>query len=215
MRELCAGHVVLYALITEQYCRRPWLETAEAVLAGGAGVIQLREKDLGAGELLERGRALRSLTEGYGVLLIINDRPDVALLSGADGVHLGQGDLPAPAVRELVGPDVLIGLTTHTVEEAAAAEALGVDYVGVGPAYPTRTKDIEHGGGPELIRRLCRATRLPGVAIGGVTPSNAAPLVVAGARAVAACAALCAAENPEQTARAFVRAIREAEGPHG
>ena len=198
----------LYALLTEEHCCRAWLETAELVLAGGADVVQLREKELEGGELLRRARALRRLTERFSALFIVNDRPDVAVLSGADGVHLGQEDLPVEEVRRMVGPEMIIGLSTHTPEQAAEAEGRGADYVGVGPVFPTGTKGYAEGGGSELVSRLCGATALPTVAIGGITPENVVGVLKAGAQAVAVCAALCGADDPAQAARAFLRAIQ-------
>ena len=211
-RQQALRKVKLYAVLTEAYCRKPWLEAAEGVLAGGADVLQLREKELEDGELLARARTLRRLTEGYAALLIVNDRPDVAVLCGADGIHVGQGDLPPEEVRRLVGPDLIVGLSTHTPQQAAEAQERRADYIGAGPAYATATKGCSEGGGPELIARLCRATRLPVVAIGGVTPANARLLIEAGAHAVAACGALCGAADPQRAAREFLRALSGGEG---
>jgi len=191
----------LYALLTEQHCRRPWQETAELLLAGGADVIQLREKDLLGAELLARARILRAMTERAGALLIINDRPDVALLAEADGVHLGHEDLPPEEVRKLIGPDLLIGWSTHSAEQAARVAELPVDYVGVGPVAATATKGYTEGMGPELVRAVCAVVRIPTVAIGGITPHNAASVVEAGATAVAACQVLCGSEDVEAAAR--------------
>ena len=197
----------LYALLTEEHCRRAWFETAELVLAGGADVVQLREKQLEDSDLLRRALALRRLTERFSALFIVNDRPDVAVLSGADGVHLGQEDLPVEEVRRMVGPEMIIGLSTHTAEQAAAAEGRGADYVGVGPVFPTGTKGYAEGGGPELVSRLCSATELPTVAIGGITPESVRSVLQAGAQAVAVCAGLCGADDPAEAARAFLRAF--------
>jgi len=191
----------LYALLTERHCRRSWQETAELLLAGGADVIQLREKDLPDAELLSRARILRRMTGRAGVLLIINDRPDVAFLSEADGVHLGQEDLPPEEVRKLTGPDLIIGWSIHSAEQAAHAAELPVDYIGVGPVAATATKGYAEGKGPELVRAVCAQVKIPTVAIGGITPRNAASVVEAGATAVAACLALCGAEDPEAAAR--------------
>lgn len=199
----------LYALLTQAHCRRGWLQTARALLEGGVDAIQLREKELAGGELLERARELRELTRAHATLFIINDRPDVAMLSDADGVHLGQEDLPPEDVRELLGPEAIIGLSTHSVAQAEAAAERGADYIGVGPAFPTRTKGYETGGGSELVRELCSATSLPTVAIGGITPARAGSVIGAGAGSVAACAALCGAHDPAEAARAFRRSIEE------
>ena len=202
----------LYALISERHCRLPWLRTAELLLEAGVDALQLREKDLSDAELLARARALRQVAARHGALFIVNDRPDVALLSEADGVHLGQDDLPVPDARRLLGPDAIIGLSTHTPQQAAAAESLGADYAGVGPVFATATKGYERGGGLELVARLCEATGLPTVAIGGITPDNVERVLAAGARAVAACAALCAVADPAEAARAFLKAFPH-EGP--
>ena len=198
----------LYALLSESQCRRSWQETARLLLEAGAEVIQLREKTLEDAELLARARTLRRLVDGFDGLFIVNDRPDVALLSGADGVHVGQQDLPVQEVRRLVGPDMIVGLSTHSPEQAGKAEAQGADYVGVGPVFPTQTKGYRQGGGPELVARLCAATRLPTVAVGGLTPANAASVLEAGAQAIAACSALCGADDPADAARTFLKAFR-------
>lgn len=200
----------LYALLTERHCRRPWRETAGLLLAGGVDVIQLREKDLPDSELLARARILREMTAEAATLLVINDRPDVALMSAADGVHLGQDDLPPADVRGIVGPDMLVGWSTHSAEHAAQAEQLPVDYVGVGPVHPTDTKGYEVGKGAELVRQVCARVPCPTVAIGGITRDNAAAVIEAGATAVAACSALCAAEDPEAAARDLRAVVEEA-----
>ena len=199
--------VRLYGLLTEAECRRPWLETAELLLEAGTEAIQLREKQLDGGELLKRAKALRRLTERFSALLVINDRPDIAMLSGADGVHVGQDDIPPEEVRCLVGPDVIIGLSTHSAEQAASAEDRGADYIGVGPVFSTGTKGYAVGGGPELVMQLCGATTLPTVAIGGITPARARSVLDAGAQAIAACSALCAVDDPAEAARSFLQAF--------
>ncbi|MGD2174937.1 MAG: thiamine phosphate synthase [Candidatus Brocadiaceae bacterium] len=204
------GRMRLYVLLTEAVCRLPWRETVRLLLAGGADVVQLREKDLSDAELLERARELREITRRAGRVLIINDRPDVALLSDADGVHLGQDDLPPPAVREMLPRPMAIGLSTHSPEQAGRAEALGVDYIGVGPVAPTPTKGYREGGGPELVRRACQSTSLPAVAIGGITRQNAVECIRAGAAGVAVCSALCAADDPERAARELRSAVLDA-----
>ncbi len=203
MRELRArmAGVRLYAVLTERFCRRPWRQTAERLLAGGADALQLREKDPEDAELLGRALALREMTEEAGALLIVNDRADVALIARADGVHLGQDDLPPAAVRAVVGPEMLIGWSTHSVGQARTALELPVDYIGVGPFAPTATKGYAEGKGPELVRKVAADVGLPRVAIGGITRENAGQAVRAGATAVAVCSALCGADDPEAAAR--------------
>lgn len=200
----------LYGVLTAEHCRRPWRQTARMMLRGGVDVLQLREKNLSDAEMLRRVRELRELTREHGALLIVNDRCDMALLAEADGVHLGQEDLPVEEARGLVGEEVIVGLSTHNVEQAASAAEQGADYIGVGPAFATATKGYTSGGGAELVEELCAATELPAVAVGGITPEKAGRVVAAGARAVAACGALCGVEDPEAAARAFRRAVEEA-----
>ena len=130
----------LHVLITESLCRRPWLEVCESALRGGADVLQLREKTLADRDLLQRAGQLRDLTRRFDALLIINDRPDIARLAGADGVHLGEDDLSVAQARQIAGPTVLIGRTVHSVAEAQEALAQEPDYLGVGPMFASRTK---------------------------------------------------------------------------
>ncbi len=197
----------VYALLTERYCTRPWEETAERLLAGGVDALQLREKEMADRELLERARLLRRMTGRAGALFIVNDRPDVALLSRADGVHLGQDDLHPVEVRRLLGGGFIIGLSTHSADQAALAHSMGADYVGVGPFAATETRGYAEGGGAALVRSVSEATQLPKVAIGGINPDSAAAAIAAGADAVAVCSALCGAENPDGTARQFREAV--------
>ena len=212
MADQSAATMRVYALLTERFCRLPWRQVAEGLLAGGADVVQLREKDLPGRELLARARILRELTAATGALLIVNDRPDVAALSGADGVHLGQDDLPPAEVRRMVGPGMLVGWSTHSATQAAEAAGLPVDYIGVGPFAATATKGYETGLGPELVRAACRRTALPIVAIGGITCENAARAVEAGSTAVAACAALCGDADPAAAARRLRAVVDGAAG---
>lgn len=201
----------LYALLSEEYCRNPWLQTAEMLLEGGVDVIQLREKELEDVEILRRARSLKLLTQRFSALLIINDRPDIAWMADADGVHLGQDDLPVREVRRLLGTDKIIGQSTHRSGQPQFAEADNADYVAVGPVFPTETKGYARGGGLKLVKELCSETELPTVAIGGITVENAADVIGSGATAVAACSALCGAEDPRAQAAAFRAEIESTE----
>lgn len=183
-------------------------EVAEGLLAGGVKTLQLRAKDLGSGDTLAAAEVLRRLTRRYGALFIINDRVDVAKLSGADGVHLGQSDLPVEGARRLLGPDSVIGLSTHSPEEAREAEHLGADYISFGPVYPTRTKgDAESPRGLKLLAETRRATRLPIVAIGGITEENAPGVLGAGADAVAMVSELLLSPDPAKKAASVIKAL--------
>jgi thiamine-phosphate pyrophosphorylase len=188
--------VRLYVLITEECCRRPWLEAAEEVLRGGADCIQLREKELDAGELLRRATALVELCHRYGKPCVINDRPDIAILSGADGVHVGQEDLPAREVRKLIGPAKILGVSTHAIEQAKQAVLDGADYVGVGPIFRSGTKPRDFVAGPEYARRVAADIPIPAVAIAGITAANVDEVLVTGIQAIAITAAVLDCDDP-------------------
>ena len=192
--------VRLYVLITESACRRPWYETAEAALLGGAGCLQLREKELESGELLRRAVRLRELCDQRRALLVINDRPDLAILSRADGVHVGQNDLPAREVRKLVGRDMLIGVSTHSLDQAKQAVRDGANYIGVGPVFRSPTKPRDILPGLDYARHVAREIKLPAVAIAGITAENVDEVLATGIRAVAVTAAVTQADDPQAAA---------------
>jgi thiamine-phosphate pyrophosphorylase len=192
--------VRLYVLITERSCRRPWLEVAEEVLRGGADCLQLREKDLDSGELLRRARQLVALCRRHDKLCIINDRPDIAILSDADGVHIGQDDLPAIEVRKLIGRQKIVGVSTHQIEQARRALLDGADYIGVGPMFPSATKSRDFIAGLVYARQVASAIPLPAVAISGITAENVNEVLATGIRAIAVTAAVLGADNPREAA---------------
>ncbi len=200
------GTIKLYVLLTEAFCRGEWYKTAEAALAGGARAIQLREKQLADFELLDRARRIRKLCERHEALLIVNDRPDIALAAGAHGVHLGQDDLSVSAARRILGDEHIIGLSTHTVEQAKAAIADLPDYVAVGPMFASRTKPQDDIAGPETLVAVRRLTSLPLVAIGGITSENAAQC--APADAVAVCSAVISVDDVASATRALLEVWR-------
>ena len=177
--------VRVYVLITESACRRDWFETATLALDGGATCLQLREPDVPAGELLIRARRLNGLCRDAKVPLIVNDRPDVAVLSGASGVHLGQGDLPAAEARKIVGRRAIVGVSTHALDMVRAARLAGADYVGVGPVFPSPTKPRDILPGLAFARAAASLNLLPTVAIAGITASNAAAVWSTGVTAIA------------------------------
>jgi thiamine-phosphate pyrophosphorylase len=188
-----------------------------AAIAGGVEVVQLRDKQLSDEELTEVVRTAHKICAQEGVLLIVNDRPGVALAAGADGVHVGQEDTPVEQVRELVGPDMLIGLSTHAPAEidaatagfadAAGASVTNVDYIGVGPVYATPTKPGRPAVGPELVRYAAGHSQLPFFAIGGIDEDNVQAVVKAGARRVAVVRAIADAGDPEVAARTLRTAL--------
>lgn len=184
-------------------------EIAEAAIRGGADVIQLRDKEASGGRLFEIAVALRALTREAKVPLIVNDRLDVAMAAGADGVHLGQEDLPADAARRILGPGRILGVSAETPEEARRAEAAGADYLGVGPVFEARGSKPDAGApqGLDQIVRVRTVTRLPIVAIGGIRAENARRVREAGADAVAVISAIVAAEDIEEATRRMLRAL--------
>jgi thiamine-phosphate pyrophosphorylase len=182
-------------------------DVAPAALAGGVDVVQLREKRGDDAEIVATGRALRSICEEHGALLIVNDRPDLALACEADGVHVGQGDGPVADVRSSVGADLLIGLSTHSPEQvAAAARTSEVDYLGVGPVYATATKPGLEPVGLELVRYAAAHATKPWFAIGGIDAPRARAVAAAGAERLAVVRAIRDAADP----RAAATALREA-----
>jgi thiamine-phosphate pyrophosphorylase len=200
----------LYVVITECFCAgRTALAILDEVLAAGVGVVQLREKDLDDRELLDRALAFRKRTRHAGALLIIDDRLDVALAAEADGVHLGQRDLSVLAARR-VAPDLLIGASSHTPEQAWAAEFAGASYVNIGPIYPTGTKATGIAPlGPEAISRAAPRLTIPFTVMGGIKAHNVGAVLERGARHVAVVTAVTAADDVAGAAGALRRMIRE------
>jgi thiamine-phosphate pyrophosphorylase len=188
------------------------IEAVRAACEGGVRAVQLREKDLTAAELLPLALELRVVTREYGARLFINDRIDVALAVEADGVHLGGHSLPVAVARKILGPRNLIGVSTHSVEEIAAAKSEGADFVTFGPVYPTPSKAAY---GPPLgldrLREACRVSAFPVFALGGITAERVAELLAAGAHGVALISAILTRPEPEAAARAFTSLAEKGE----
>jgi thiamine-phosphate pyrophosphorylase len=202
-------HARLYLLVTGSLCTAALDWTIAEAVAGGVQVVQLREKELNDRELLERARQVRQWTRDAGILFIMNDRPDIARLVEADGVHLGQDELPVKEARRIVGPDTLIGVSTHDIEQVRWAIDQGASYIGIGPTFPSGTKAFGQLAGLEFIRQATAETSLPAFAIGGVNSNNIADAVAAGARRVAVCQAICQAEDPRRVAAGMRRILDE------
>ena len=190
--------------------RRDLEEILDATIAGGCRMIQLREKEWPSGRLLPLAERLRERCRRAGATFIVNDRVDLAVAVGADGVHLGQDDLPPRAARPLLRPGMVLGRSTHSVVQARDAQAEGADYIAVGSMFPTRTKPDFQLVGPELIRAIRPGTRSPLIGIGGVTRDNVAEVIRAGADGVAVISAVCSAPDPAAATREFLAAIRAA-----
>jgi thiamine-phosphate pyrophosphorylase len=200
----------LYLVTERDLCRdKGLLELVAEAVAGGVSVVQLREKRVATSEYLWLARELLDFLRPLGVPLFVNDRVDVALAAGADGVHVGQDDMPVRDVRRLVGESMAIGLTVNSLEQVMEAETLPVDYLGAGPAFATQTKETAKPVlGAEGIRLLRNHTSLPLVAIGGIDAENAGEIMDAGADGVAVVSALCSSGSPRSTAETLLRAVR-------
>ena len=188
-------------------------QVLQAALRGGVTVVQYREKDASARQMVEQALELRELCRAHGVPFIVNDRVDVALAVDADGVHVGQDDLPAAFARKLIGPDKILGVSAENVEQALAAIAAGADYLGVGAIFSTATKADagEPIGIPGLIK-IARASTIPIVGIAGINASNAGSVIRAGAAGVAVVSAIVGAEDVEPAARELRRVVNQAAG---
>jgi thiamine-phosphate pyrophosphorylase len=205
-RERLAG-MRLQVLVTANECSASLDWTIHEAIAGGAQIIQLREKTLGDRALLELARQVRKWTRQLGALFIINDRPDLGRLIEADGVHLGQEDLPVKEARRILGPDALIGVSTHSIEQARQAVLDGASYIGVGATFPSATKAFSDFPGLELVRQVALETTLPAFAIGGVNLANVSMVREAGGRRLAVAQAICQAADPRRATSDLLHAI--------
>jgi thiamine-phosphate pyrophosphorylase len=175
-------------------------------------VFQLREKALPDRELLELARNVRRWTRSAGVLFVVNDRPDIARLAEADGVHLGQDDMTVKDARRIAGPEMLIGVSTHSVAQLRQAVLDGADYVGIGPTFPSKTKAFDHFPGLEFVRAASAETSLPAFALGGIDARNAAEVAAAGASRVAVSSAICGSDDPRRAAQLLRAALTSPRG---
>jgi len=198
----------LYAIIDSQALGgRKYLEVAEKLIRGGAKAIQLRHKLDGKDELLAIAQKLKDLCVKHGVLFVVNDHIDIALAVGADGLHLGQKDLPIATARRLLSMDMILGGSVNTVEQAKAAEAGGADYIAVGSMYPTKSKEKAIVVGLERLREVRGAVGVPLVAIGGINKDNAGEVAAAGADGVVVISAILGAGDVEAAARQVIKAF--------
>lgn len=203
--------LTLYLILDRQAARgRDLLDILDGAIAGGCRMVQLREKLWPSGLLLPLAERLRARCRQAGVTFVVNDRVDLALAVEADGIHLGQDDLPPRVARPLLRPGMLLGRSTHSVDQARAAAAEGADYVAVGSMFSTSTKPDFQLVGPGLVRELRDELRVPLVGIGGITVANVGEVIRAGADGVAVISAICAADDPRHATCQFLDAIRVA-----
>ncbi len=193
----------LYLVTDRELCGNKSLtDVVIQAVNGGARYVQLREKNLSTRDFVAEARAIKKLLKPFEVPLIINDRVDVALAAGADGVHIGQEDMPYETARRLMGPKAIIGLSVETWEDVEESRKLDVSYIGVSPVFATPTKtDTKKPWGLDGLEKIKSVSRHPLVAIGGINETNAAAVVQAGGDCLAVVSAICAAENPEAAAR--------------
>ncbi len=203
----------LYVVITGAFCGgRPTVEVLDACLDAGVKLIQFREKDTGGLDLYEQALTFRERTSAAGALLIIDDRLDMALAVEADGVHLGREDLPV-AVARRVAPDLIIGASSHNLDEALAAQEAGASYINIGPIFPTQTKSVPTGDvGPGMIERISPRLTVPFTCMGGIKAGNIHEVVARGARHAAVVTAVTAAEDVAAAARELRDALRGENG---
>jgi len=202
----------LYLITDAKLSRgRSHLEVAQAAIEGGASLIQFREKEMTTRELVETARRLKELTSQQGVPFIVNDRLDVALAVDAEGVHVGQNDMPAALARQLIGPKKILGVSASTVEEALQAEREGADYISASPVFTTPTKpDAPPPTGLEGLRAIVEAVNIPVIAIGGINEKNVTEVMEAGAAGVAVISAVVSAPDITEAAHRLKEAVEAA-----
>ncbi len=196
-------HCQLYLLVTEALCHHGSGPAIREALASGAGIVQIREKEMTDRQLLEHGKRVREWTNEAGAILIMNDRPDLAVAIDADGVHIGQDELPVREVRQIIGPQRMIGVSTHNIEQARKAVLDGADYLGVGPVFPTTTKRFESDEytGLKFIEQIAAEITLPWYPIGGINAKNLIQTLKAGAQRVAVSSVICNHKHPGKITR--------------
>lgn len=201
----------LYVITGEQFHPgRPMIEVMEEAIKGGCDIIQLRDKKSSRREVLAKAKELRELTLRYSVTFIVNDYIDIALSVDADGIHLGQDDLPLSDARKIVG-DKIIGISTHAIEEARQAERDGADYIGVGPVFPTKSKeDVVDPVTTSYVRQVAAEISIPFVAIGGIKLHNVDQVLEAGARRICAISEIVGSSDIQGTCRTFLDKINTA-----
>ena len=210
--KFCREHLLIYAVTDRAWTGRMTLfEQVEAALRGGATMVQLREKGLAEQDFegfLEEARRMHELTARYGVPLIIDDNVEIALKSGAEGVHVGQDDMDAGEVRRLLGPDRILGVTAKTVEQARRAQDAGADYLGSGAVFGTSTKADAIPMSMERLREICASVQIPVVAIGGICLENIGRLAGSGVAGAAIVSGIFGAEDIEGTTRRLAEVMR-------
>lgn len=208
--KLSKEHLALYAVTDRRWTGKYTLaEQVQQAINGGAGIIQLREKDADYETFLQIAKELREITEKAGVPFLINDNIDVALAVNADGIHIGQSDTAAKKAREVLGPDKIIGVSAQTTEQAIAAELAGADYLGIGAVFPTSSKDDAAEVPHSLLKEICMSVKIPVVAIGGITEDNLTELAGSGICGVAVISAIFAQSDIKKASENLLSAVKQ------
>ncbi len=206
MKQIGRLHVLTDTVLQSRFSH---LDLARMAIKGGADTIQFRQKVGATREMIEIVRQLKQLCQDSGVMLVVNDRVDIAIAAEADGVHLGQDDFPIPLARKLLGKSRIIGGSAASLEEAQKCLAEGANYIGFGPVYPTESKaDADPVTGIKLLKQTVEAIPLPIIAIGGISADNTPKVMGAGARGIAVISAVCCQKDPEQATRALRQALQ-------
>ena len=207
------GECTLYLITDRSLSRgRSMIDVVQEAVAGGVDVVQLRDKQVETADVVLEGLRVHEVTVRHGVPLIVNDRVDVALAIGAEGAHVGQTDLPAPMARKLLPPPTLLGVSTSSVDMARCAQQQLADYIGFGPIYRTHTKDTAASPrGTGTMQDVLRATRIPLVALGGISSHNVTDVIAAGADHVAVCSAIVAADDVRRAAATLKESMLRAQ----
>ena len=203
------NQIDLYFITDRKLTKKTIIDDVRAAIKAGVKVIQYREKEATTKLMLEEAKKIKKECDNSKVLFLINDRSDICLAAGADGVHLGQDDMPYSIARKLL-PDKIIGLTVHNVEEALEAEKLGADYIGISPIFETKTKlDAGPAAGIKLIKDIKKAVKIPFVAIGGINLENIDEVIKAGAKSAAVISAIVTKDNVEIECKKFIDKLKK------
>ncbi|MEK4068510.1 thiamine phosphate synthase [Peribacillus sp. FSL R5-0717] len=199
----------LYLVTEESIAIEELTKIIAQSVSGGVSIVQLREKNNSSLSFYEKASALKQLLNELSIPLIINDRVDIALAVGADGIHIGQDDLPLPVVKKMVPEDMIVGVSVSSLEEALEAERNGADYIGVGSVFPTKTKQDATLMALEDLGEICRGVSIPAVAIGGITADNISALSDSGLSGTAVVSAIMNADNPKTASESLLKIIKD------
>jgi len=199
----------LYLVTEESIAIEELTKIIAQSVSGGVSIVQLREKNNSSLSFYKKASALKQLLNELSIPLIINDRVDIALAVGADGIHIGQDDLPLPVVKKMVPEDMIVGVSVSTLEEALEAERNGADYIGVGSVFPTKTKQDATLMALEDLGEICRGISIPAVAIGGITADNISALSDSGLSGTAVVSAIMNADNPKTASESLLKIIKD------